>query len=190
MSLLDAAQLRECAATLDGTRGKKDIAMTTYSVTGVTHQVQLNPRACWYTCMQMMVYYFQNQQQQSLGDLSPPEYAPEMKDRFDAGKNPSWAEWRNWATRLGFTALNFTPNESGVLLTLRQYGPIMYSGTWGYTFDGHVVVITGIDTSGPTVFVDDPLETSAPAARPMNDFFGKLTQSLWENPLFVYQSSS
>ena len=81
--------------------------MTTYSVTGVTHQVQLNPRACWYTCMQMMVYYFQNQQQQSLGDLSPPEYAPEMKARFDAGLNPSWVEWRNWATRLGFTALNY-----------------------------------------------------------------------------------
>jgi hypothetical protein len=163
--------------------------MTTFTVSGVTHQVQSNPRACWFTCMQMMVNFFQNQQQQSLSNLTPPEYAPEMKARFDAGLNPSWAEWRTWAIRLGFTALNWTPNDSGVLVTLRQYGPIMYSGTWGASFDGHVVVLTGIDTIGPTVFVDDPLEVLAPVAKPMNVFFGKLTQSLWENPLFVYQST-
>jgi hypothetical protein len=164
--------------------------MATFSVLGVTHQQQLNPRACWYTCMQMMVNYVQNQQQQCPSDLTSPEFDTEMKARFDAGKNPSWDEWRDWATRLGFTALNLTPNDNGLLSTLQQYGPIMYSGTWGLTYDGHVIIITGIDTDAWTVFVDDPLEGSAPVAHQSADYFSRLTQSLWDNPLFVYQTKN
>ena len=137
-----------------------------------------------------MVNYVQNQQQQCPSDLTSPEFDTEMKARFDAGQNPSWAEWRAWATRLGFTALNLTPNDSGVLATLQQYGAIMDSGTWGQTQGGHVVVITGIDTDAGTVFVDDPLEGSAPVSRQSDDFFGHLTQSIWDNPLFVYQSTN
>ncbi len=164
--------------------------MTTFNVAGVAHQQQLNARACWYTCMQMMVNYVQSQQQQCPSDLTSPDLDPEMKARFDAGQNPSWDEWRDWATRLGFTALDQTPNNDGVLSTLQQYGAIMYSGTWGQTYDGHVVIITGIDTDAATVFIDDPLESSAPVSHQTDDFFGHLTQSLWDNPLFVYQTKN
>jgi len=160
--------------------------MARYQVHGFNHQRQVNPRACWFTCMQMMVRYFEDQAHASLADLSGPEYVPTMKDRFDRGSNPSWAEWRQWAQQLGFTALNMTPNENGILTTLQKYGPIMYSGTWGATFDGHVVIITGVDTTGPTVSIDDPLELRAPVSKEMYTYMSTLTQSLWENPLFVY----
>lgn len=160
--------------------------MALYQIRDFAHQRQLNPRACWYTCMQMMVRHFESQQQASLADLSGPQYVPTMKARFDRGSNPSWAEWRQWAEQLGFTALNLTPNEFGILAALQKHGPIMYSGTWGATFDGHVVVITGVDTAGPTVYVHDPLEARAPVAKPMYGYMERLAQTLWENPLFVY----
>jgi hypothetical protein len=136
--------------------------------------------------MQMMVRYHSNRRRQSLGDLISPEHVPKMQRRFAAGSNPSWAEWRQWAIELGFKPLNLTPTAMGVYHNLSRYGPIMYSGTWGATFDGHVVVLTGINTAGPTLYVDDPLETTAPVSKAMNTYFARLTQSLWENPLFVY----
>jgi hypothetical protein len=120
-------------------------------------------------------------------NLVPPETVTKMKSRFDAGSNPSWAEWRQWAEELGFHAINMSPTEDGILNILQAHGPIVYSGTWGNTFDGHVVVITGIDTSGPTIDVYDPLQENAPLALDMNATFARLTQSLWENPLFVYR---
>lgn len=155
-------------------------------VNGVRHQRQLNPRACWFTCMQMMVRYHEQRRQQSLAGLRSPEHVPKMQQRFAAGSNPSWAEWRQWAIECGFRPLNLSPNEYGVLQALGRYGPVMYSGTWGNSFDGHVVVLTGIDTDGPTVHVDDPLEAAAPVLKDMNAYFARLTQSLWENPLFVF----
>jgi papain like cysteine protease AvrRpt2 len=109
-----------------------------------------------------------------------------MQSRFAAGSNPSWAEWRQWAEQCGFTALNLTPNQLGIYQFLSRYGAIIYSGTWGYTFDGHVVIITGVNTDTNTVYIDDPLETLAPVSKNMNVYFGQLIQSLWENPLFVY----
>lgn len=82
--------------------------------------------------------------------------------------------------------LNLTPNEDGVYDFLSTYGPIVYSGTWGNTFDGHVVILTGIDTDTDTLYVDDPLEPSAPVTKNINTYFAQLAQTLWENPLFVY----
>lgn len=154
-------------------------------ITGVVHQRQLTPVACWYTSMQMMVAYFRESRQQCISGLTSPDEVDKMQKRFAAGSNPSWAEWRQWAIELGFKPLDMTPTPMGVLTALDTYGPIMYSGTWGYTFDGHVVVLTGINTDGPTLFVDDPLEASAPVTKDMNDYFSQLIQSLYENPLFV-----
>lgn len=162
--------------------------MPSTQINGVIHQRQLTARACWYTCLQMVVRYYEECSQTSLGDLRSPEHFAHMQSRFASGGNPSWAEWRTWAEECGFTPLNLTPNATGLYQFLSTYGPIIYSGTWGNTFDGHVVVITGIDTDSGTVYVDDPLDQSAPTAKDINTYFAQLTQTLWENPLFVYQS--
>ena len=166
--------------------------MANIHLTGVIHQRQSNPSACWYTCMQMMVRYHQNQAQSSLANLIPPEQVPKMQQRFAAGRNPSWAEWRNWAIELGFTPLDFTPTAGAIYDLLSKHGPIMYSGTWGQTFDGHVVIIVGIDTDNevmavipPVLFVDDPVEVRAPVYSSFNFFASNMPQTLWENPLFV-----
>ncbi|NNE65030.1 MAG: hypothetical protein HKN33_00570 [Pyrinomonadaceae bacterium] len=161
--------------------------MPTIQINGVVHQRQLNRRACWYTCLQMAVRYFESQAQASVSGLSGPEHFSNMQARFAAGSNPSWAEWREWAQQCGFTALNLTPTPIGIHSFLSQHGPIIYSGTWGYSFDGHVVIVTGINTDTDTLYVDDPLEAGAPVTKNMTTYFGNLRQTLWENPLFVYQ---
>lgn len=161
--------------------------MASIQITGVIHQRQLNPRACWFTGLQMVVRYYENQSQSCNSNLSSPENFPEMQKRFAAGSNPSWAEWRQWAQQCGFTPLNLTPNADGVYQFLSQYGPIIYSGTWGNTFDGHVVIITGMNTDTNTIYIDDPLEQTAPVGKDINTYFSQLTQTLWDNPLFVYQ---
>ncbi|MCP5076228.1 MAG: hypothetical protein GY947_23400 [Rhodobacteraceae bacterium] len=161
--------------------------MAVVRISGVRHQQQTNPRACWYTCLQMGVRFHRERLQSCPANLVPPETIPKMQQRYTAGANPSWAEWRQWAGELGFTAINMSMNAEGIRTTLEAYGPIIYSGTWGNTFDGHVVVLTGIDTSGPTVFVDDPLETTAPVTKDMNTYFARLAQTIWETPLFVYR---
>ena len=160
--------------------------MATYVITGVQHQSQLNPAACWYTCLQMVVRYYEETSMVCLGDLSGPENFPHMQSRYSASRHPSWREWREWAEQCGFTPLNLTPNINGIYNYLVTYGPIIYSGTWGNTFDGHVVVITGANTSTGTLYVDDPLERSAPVTKNITNYFARLTQRLWENPLFVY----
>lgn len=161
--------------------------MPSVQINGVIHQRQLTARACWYTCLQMAVRYYENLQQFSSAALQSPENFPHMQQRFASGGNPSWAEWREWAEQCGFTPLNLTPNQMGIYEFLSQYGPIIYSGTWGNSFDGHVVIITGINTDTNTVYIDDPLEQSAPVSKNANTYFAQLTQTLWENPLFVYQ---
>ena len=160
--------------------------MPTIQINGVIHQRQLTARACWFTCLQMVVRYYQEQTQSCLADLRPPETFPHMQQRFTAGSNPSWAEWREWAQECGFTPLNLTPTATGIYQFLSIHGPIIYSGTWGYTFDGHVVIITGINSDTGTLYVDDPLEVSAPVTKDINTYFAQLAQTLWENPLFVY----
>ena len=155
-------------------------------INGVRHQQQLNPRACWFTCLQMTVRYYENKNQQSLADLQGPDTFPYMQSRFAAGSNPSWAEWRQWAQNCGFKPLDLSPTATGIYQFINTYGPIIYSGTWGNTFDGHVVVLTGIDSDSGTLYVDDPLETTAPVTKDINTYFAQLTQTLWENPLFVY----
>ncbi len=161
--------------------------MPTIQVNGVVHQRQLTKRACWYTGLQMAVRYFENTRQSSSSNLTSPEFFPVMQKRFTDKSNPSWAEWRQWAEQCGFTALNMTPNELGVFQALSRYGPIVYSGTWGNTFDGHVVVLTGINTDSKMLTMDDPWEVTAPMVKNIYTYFSELTQTLWENPLFVYQ---
>lgn len=161
--------------------------MPSIMIAGVEHQQQLNKRACWFTCLQMAVKYYENKNQSSTSNLSSPEYFDYMLKRFEAKSNPSWAEWRKWAQDCGFTALNMTPNEMGVYQTINQYGPIIYSGTWGHTFDGHVVILIGVNTDTKTLYVDDPLELNSVVAKDMYKYFSELSQTLWENPLFVYQ---
>lgn len=161
--------------------------MASAQLNGVIHQRQRNPRACWYTCLQMVVRYYENTYLQSLGDLHSPETFPHMHTRFKAGSNPSWAEWRNWAQQCGFKPFDMSPTADALYDFLITYGPIIYSGTWGQTFDGHVVIVTGVNTDTNNLAIDDPLEASAPVTRNINTYFAQLTQSLWENPLFVYR---
>ena len=159
--------------------------MPSILLSGVTHQRQINPRACWFTGLQMEVRYFENKARRSLTNLRSPDTFPDMLSRFNAGSNPSWAEWRAWAQRCGFVPLDLTPTALGIHDTLGQRGPIIYSGTWGNTFDGHVVIIVGINTDTDTLYIDDPLDVSAPATKTFNTYMGQLTQTLTDNPLFV-----
>lgn len=161
--------------------------MASVQINGVIHQTQLNRRACWYTCLQMEVRYHENVRRQCLANLRGPETFTEMQQRFDNKSNPSWAEWREWAQKCGFSPLDLCPTIQGVYNFISRYGPIVYSGTWGNTFDGHVVLITGANTDNGSLYVDDPLESSAPVTKDMNTYFAQLTQTLWENPLFVYK---
>jgi len=135
----------------------------------------------------MAVRYHYERCQQTLANLRSPEYIPKMQQRFKQGSNPSWAEWRAWAQECGFTAVNMTPAPLGVLQTLQRHGATLYSGTWGATYDGHVVVLIGVNTDTSKLYIDDPLELNAPTEKDINTYFGTLTQRLWENPLFVYQ---
>lgn len=63
--------------------------MAKIQINGVIHQRQLNARACWFTCLQMAVRYYENQSQACLAGLTSPENFPEMQQRFAAGSNPS-----------------------------------------------------------------------------------------------------
>ena len=138
-------------------------SLASYRVTGVAHQRQSNPRACWFTCLQMAVRYHYERCQQTLANLRSPEYIPKMQQRFKQGSNPSWAEWRAWAQECGFTAVNMTPAPLGVLQTLQRHGATLYSGTWGATYDGHVVVLIGVNTDTSKLYIDDPsYETRQP----------------------------
>jgi hypothetical protein len=159
--------------------------MPSLLLSGVTHQRQLNARACWFTCLQMEVRYFENKAASSLADLRSPDTFPDMVSRFNVGSNPSWAEWRAWAQLCGFVPLDLTTTASGIYQFLGWRGPIIYSGTWGNTFDGHVVIIVGIDTDTDTLYIDDPLDGSAPTPKSFNTYMGQLTQTLTDNPLFV-----
>jgi hypothetical protein len=134
----------------------------------------------------MEVRYHEELAQASLSGLQSPENFSHMQTRFDAGSNPSWAEWRKWAEECGLTPLNLSPTEDGIFTFLSQYGPIVYSGTWGDTFDGHVVIINGVDTDADTISIHDPLSGTAPEKKNMIAFMGRLKQTLWETPLFVY----
>lgn len=163
--------------------------MPTAQIHGVIHQRQLTARACWYTCLQMVVRYYESVNQTCSSTLVSPEHFPHMQTRFSAGSNPSWAEWWQWAEQCGFTPLNLSPNKDGIYHFIDTYGPIVYSGTWGNTFDGHVVVITGINTDTETLYIDDPLDQSAPTSKDFNTYMSQLTQTLWENPLFVVSHS-
>jgi hypothetical protein len=155
-------------------------------VPGVVHQRQLNPRACWFTCLQMAVRYHESKARATLSDLTSPENFPDMLTRFNAGSNPSWHEWRLWAQRCGFTPLDQTPNALGVYQALTASGPIVYSGTWGNTFDGHVVILVGVNTETDALTLDDPLTATAPTVTTVAGYLGTLIQSLTDNPLFVY----
>ncbi|MEP6947459.1 MAG: papain-like cysteine protease family protein [Acidobacteriota bacterium] len=160
--------------------------MPSIQIHGVQHQRQLTKRACWYTGLQMVVRYVESTSFSCNSDLTSPEYFPKMQSRFEAKSNPSWAEWRAWAKQCGFKPLDLTPNAMGVYQFLSQYGPIIYSGTWGNSFDGHVVVLTGINTDTGVLTIDDPWEANSPQIKDIDTYFSELMQTLWENPLFVY----
>lgn len=135
----------------------------------------------------MVVRYYETGSSECLLDLTGPEHFPHMRARYDAGSNPSWAEWRQWAGECGFTPLDITPNAQGVYDFLSAHGPIIYAGTWGMGFQGHAVVITGVNTDTDTLFIDDPGEASAPTSKNLTTYFGRLRQTMTDNPLFVYQ---
>jgi hypothetical protein len=169
--------------------------MPAIQIQGVVHQVQLNPSACWYTCMQMMARYYRSQNP-GVSSVGSPEDDPEMQQRFDAGGNPNWPEWNAWATRLGFKPINISPTDVGFYQLLHNYGPVMYSGTWEDSFDGHIVLITGVNTDGDppdiegtaALWVDDPLDNRPPFPRsqPYDGYVQTLQQRLSDQPLFVY----
>ena len=156
-------------------------------INGVVHQRQQNVNACWYTCLQMVVRYYESLSGTCMSFLTGPEHFPHMQSRYEAARTPSWAEWSRWAGECGFTPLNITPNATGLYGFLSDHGPIIYAGTWGMGFDGHAVVVTGINTGSDTLYIDDPGERTAPVTKNMTTYFGRLRQTLTDNPLFVYQ---
>ena len=82
--------------------------------------------------------------------------------------------------------MNLTPNQNRIFRYLSQYGPIVYSGTWGYAFDGHAVILTGLDTVSGTIYVDDTLELLTRVSKFVNTYFGQMAQMLRKDPEFAY----
>ncbi len=87
-----------------------------------------------------------------------------------------------------------TPTAKGIYDVLVNYGPIVYCGNWrGNKRDnGHVILITGIDTEGPRgqgpqLTFNDPLE-AGPATRPLYWAFETLAQKHADQPLVVYDA--
>ena len=106
--------------------------MPTAQIIGVIHQRQLNPRACWYTCLQMAVTYYENQGAgQSCHFAFARHFSEYAKTIFADGSNPSWAEWRSWTEQCGFTPLNLSANADGIYQFLSTYGLVPFTPELG-----------------------------------------------------------
>jgi len=122
-----------------------------YEVPGMTLIPQKLTMSCWYASAQMLIQWRQDQAQQSLGWLVPPDLDAQcvaIRDGNAGLQNPQIVPM---AKRLGLKAVPpLSPTPETLEQWLQRYGPLWVNGKT------HIVVIAGINTAGLTVKVYDP----------------------------------
>ncbi len=125
--------------------------MGRYEVPGMTLIPQQMTMSCWYASAQMLIQWKQDQLQQSLMGLIPPELdvqCSKIRDGNGGIKNPQILPM---AKRLGLAPVPpMSPLPSTIEDWLIKYGPLWVNGKT------HIVVIAGIDTGSGEVKVYDP----------------------------------
>jgi hypothetical protein len=122
-----------------------------YEVPGMTLIPQKLNMSCWYASTQMLIQWRQDQAQQSLGWLVPPDLDAQCVLIRDANQGLQNPQILPMAKRVGLKAIPpESPTPEAVENWLRVYGPLWVNGT------RHIVVISGIDTANLTVKVHDP----------------------------------
>ena|ERR1700730_18370959 len=122
-----------------------------YQVPGMTLIPQKLKMSCWYASAQMLIQWRQDQAQQSLGWLVPPDLDAQcvaIRDGNAGLQNPQIVPM---AKRLGLQAVPpLSPTPETLQQWLQMYGPLWVNGKT------HIVVIAGINTATLMVKVYDP----------------------------------
>ncbi len=122
-----------------------------YEVPGMTLIPQKLTMSCWYASAQMLIQWRQDQVQQSIAGLVPPDLDAQcvaIRDGNSGIQNPQIVPM---AKRLGLQAVPpLSPTPETLEKWLQVYGPLWVNGKT------HIVVIAGIDTENLMVKVYDP----------------------------------
>lgn len=125
--------------------------MSRYEVPGMTLIPQKMNMSCWYASTQMLIQWRQDQAQQSLGWLVPPDLDAQCVLIRDGNSGLANPQILPMAQRLGLKSVppvSATPET--MEMWLRSYGPLWVNGK------SHIVVIAGVDTTTLMLKVYDP----------------------------------
>lgn len=124
---------------------------------------------CWHASANMVWQYWQAHGK-GAGPMNtlPAAYAAANH----SGIGP--ADFVNLAEKVGLSALAPTPTDGAALASaLQQHGPLWAAGFW--FGPGHVIVLTGIDTTANTVHFNDP-DQGVKKQGAIDWFFSKLAK--------------
>jgi hypothetical protein len=126
-----------------------------YEVPNMTLIPQKLTMSCWYASAQMLIQWRQDQTQQSLAWLVPPDLDAECAKIRDGNTGLQNAQIVPMAKRLGLKAVPpMSPTPAALESSLRNYGPLWVNGKT------HIVVIGGINTQTLVVKIYDPAPLS------------------------------
>src|SRR5437868_7883824 len=110
-----------------------------YVVPNMTLIPQALGMSCWYASVQMLVKWKEEQRQQSLAHLIPPDLDTKCAAIRDANTGITNPEILKMAQRIGLQSVPpLSPTTQALETWLRQYGPLWVNGK------SHIVVIAGI----------------------------------------------
>lgn len=110
-----------------------------YIVKNMTLIPQALRSSCWYASAQMLITWKQDQRQQSMKGLIPPDLDAECRKIRDDNKGMVNKQILTMAFRLGLEAIPpMTPTTATIEYWLTRYGPLWVNGKT------HIVVIAGI----------------------------------------------
>ncbi len=159
--------------------------MAVYKVTPFVHIQQPTSETCWFTCLRMVIGYHLMMGNRRRGRLQMPEAVPGLLSDALANQPQPWSRYVLDARACGLTPLYLSPDADALLDILQQYGPVVYNGAWTPGRGGHVVVVTGINTTTGLLSVSNPLRSTPQSNVPMNALWQRLRPNE-ELPLVVY----
>lgn len=110
-----------------------------YIVQGMTLIPQKLSDSCWYASAQMLINWKQEQRQQSIATLVPPELDAECVKIRDDNKGILNPQILKMAKRIGLKGVPpMSPTPDAIQDWLKMYGPLWVNGI------SHIVVIAGI----------------------------------------------
>lgn len=110
-----------------------------YIVKGMTLIPQKLSDSCWYASAQMLIHWKQEQRQQSISGLIPPELDAQCVKIRDDNKGIVNPEILKMAKRIGLKGVPpVSPTPDAIEGWLKTYGPLWVNGT------NHIVVLAGI----------------------------------------------